>query len=93
MHDGEVAILIDEKNKPVIDYLNNIPRRDKNRTIFMQSASIASFNPVAYKDGRIRAVEFYYGSSFLSQSARWLDLTGDIDSVVITDGKGERRRE
>ncbi|MBN8853870.1 MAG: RNA-binding protein [Sphingobacteriales bacterium 50-39] len=46
---------------------------------------------IRYKDGKVRKEEFYYGSSFLSQSARFLDLSAGVVSVVITDYKGKSR--
>lgn len=37
---GKVAILIDEYDKPLIDYLNDIPRAEENRTILKNLYSI-----------------------------------------------------
>lgn len=37
---GKVAILIDEYDKPLIDYLDNIPRAEENRTILKNFYSI-----------------------------------------------------
>ena len=37
---GKVAILIDECDKPVIDYLDNIPRAEENRTILKSFYSV-----------------------------------------------------
>jgi hypothetical protein len=45
-----------------------------------------------YKNGRIRKQEFYYGSSFLSQSARFLTLDENLKSVVIMNNKGNSRQ-
>jgi hypothetical protein len=44
-----------------------------------------------YKDGRKKHVEFYYGSSYLSQSSRKLELTDSMSKIVITDFKGTKR--
>ncbi|MEJ7682474.1 MAG: hypothetical protein WKG06_32400 [Segetibacter sp.] len=46
---------------------------------------------VTYKNGRKQKRELYYGSSFLSQSGRFLNIDENINSVDITDGKGRRR--
>lgn len=46
---------------------------------------------VRYKNGKVQKQEFYYGTSFLSQSGRFLQLTDPIESVVITDYKGNKR--
>ncbi len=46
---------------------------------------------IVYKDGRKRRVEFYYGSTYLSQSSRELAIDKDAASVVITDFRGNKR--
>jgi hypothetical protein len=46
---------------------------------------------IKYKDGRIQKQEFYYGSSFLSQSGRFLQLNNSVASIEITDNKGRKR--
>jgi hypothetical protein len=46
---------------------------------------------ITYKDGRKQKREFYYGSSFLSQSARFLNIDKNIISADIKDGKGKQR--
>ena len=47
---------------------------------------------IHYKDGKLRKEEFYYGSSFLSQSARFLALGNNVSSVEIIDSRGTHRR-
>jgi hypothetical protein len=44
-----------------------------------------------YRDGKKRKTEFYYGSSFLSQSARYLDADENLESAIITDASGKKR--
>jgi hypothetical protein len=46
---------------------------------------------IHYKNGRIRKEEFYFGSSFLSQSARFISVTSAIASVDITNNAGFMR--
>jgi ASPIC and UnbV/FG-GAP-like repeat len=46
---------------------------------------------IRFKNGRIQKEEFYYGSSFLSQSARFLPVDPSMDSVTITDARGRNR--
>jgi hypothetical protein len=43
------------------------------------------------KNGAVQKQEFYYGSSFLSQSARFLTVNPDVASVEITNNKGQKR--
>ncbi len=46
---------------------------------------------ITSKNGAIQKQEFYYGSSFLSQSARFLTLNSNVASVEITNNKGQKR--
>jgi hypothetical protein len=47
---------------------------------------------IKYKNGTAHAKEFYYGSSFLSQSARFLCIDNNVLSVTISDSKGRLRK-
>jgi hypothetical protein len=46
---------------------------------------------IRFKNGKIQKQEFYYGSSFLSQSSRFLRADSNMAEVTITDNKGRRR--
>jgi hypothetical protein len=46
---------------------------------------------IELKDGRKRKEEFYYGSSFLSQSDRFLLLRPGMVSVSVTGDRGNKR--
>ncbi|HZE84648.1 MAG TPA: VCBS repeat-containing protein, partial [Puia sp.] len=46
---------------------------------------------IRYRDGKTRKEEFYHGTSFLSQSARFLRVSPEMVSVKITDSKGKSR--
>jgi mannose/cellobiose epimerase-like protein (N-acyl-D-glucosamine 2-epimerase family) len=46
---------------------------------------------IRLKNGKTRKEEFYFGSSFLSQSARFLDADSNVVSVTITDSRGRSR--
>jgi hypothetical protein len=47
---------------------------------------------VSYKNGSSRKQEFYYGSSFLSQSARLLMTDSTMAAVTIVDNQGKSRK-
>ncbi|CAG5068994.1 hypothetical protein DYBT9623_01728 [Dyadobacter sp. CECT 9623] len=47
---------------------------------------------VQYKNGKILNHEFTYGSSFLSQSGRFLTIDKDVVNVIITDVRGQQRQ-
>ena len=44
------------------------------------------------KDGRRQKQEIGYGSSFLSQSGRFLTVGKDVDSITVADYRGATRR-
>jgi hypothetical protein len=44
-----------------------------------------------YKNGLSRKQELYNGSSFLSQSSRFLNIDNNILSAEIIDNKGKKR--
>ncbi len=46
---------------------------------------------IHYKNGSIQKQEFYYGSSFLSQSSRFLTVSKNVVSVSITNNKNQTR--
>ncbi len=47
---------------------------------------------IKYKNGTTEKKEFYYGNSFLSQSARFFDVTTTMANVTIIDNKGQTRQ-
>ena len=47
---------------------------------------------IKYNNGKIQKREFYYGSSFLSQSGRFLNVDPAIKAIKITNNKGEARQ-
>jgi hypothetical protein len=46
---------------------------------------------IQFKNGKTQKEEFYYGSSFLSQSARFLTISDDVSLIRVTDSKGNTR--
>lgn len=46
---------------------------------------------IKYKNGRLQKQEFYYGFSFLSQSARFLTIDNNVASVQVTNNRGQTR--
>ncbi len=46
---------------------------------------------LTYGNGKTQKHEINYGTSFISQSARFLPVTGNVVSAEITNNKGEKR--
>lgn len=47
---------------------------------------------ITFKNGKTQRLEFYYGASFLSQSARFLSIDNNVISILITDSKNGKRK-
>jgi hypothetical protein len=45
-----------------------------------------------YKDGSVRKEEYGWGSSFLSESGRFLTVSGPVKSIEISDAEGRKRK-
>jgi hypothetical protein len=46
---------------------------------------------ITFADGHTRKEELQQGSSFLSQSSRFIDVNASVKNVVIINSKGEKR--
>jgi hypothetical protein len=63
----------------------------KNLPIFpLQPGEISVL--ITYRDGSVRKEEAGYGSSFLSQSGRFINAGGPVDHIEIKDGRGRVRK-
>ncbi len=51
-----------------------------------------AYAEIRYANGVVRKQEFYYGNSYLSQSARTIQLRADVSAVNIVDNKGQSRK-
>jgi hypothetical protein len=45
-----------------------------------------------YRDGSVRKEEYGWGSSFLSESGRFLTVSGPVVSIEISDAAGRKRK-
>ena len=64
--------------------------KKETRFIVAEKNDASAF--ISYKNGSSRKQEFYFGSSFLSQSARLLVADSNTASVTITDIRGKSRK-
>jgi len=60
------------------------------KTISLKPFDVSAI--VTYKDGRHQKRETGYGTSFLSQSARFLNIDSNVVSVEIKNNRGEVRK-
>ena len=47
---------------------------------------------ISFKNGKKQRQECYYGTSFLSQSARFISINKNVASIIIADTRGQKRK-
>ena len=72
------------------DSLSSFSRNQNVKSIVLHPED--AFADIVFDDGSLRKQEFYYGNSYLSQSARVLDLPGKIRSYKIYSYKNSRSK-
>ncbi len=82
---GNMLLAASQNNGPVKIFANNKG---------VQMLPVKTDDKLAYitlNNGKKRKQELYWGSSFLSQSARFVEVNGNIKSIEVVNGKGEKR--
>lgn len=69
--------------------LNVFQLKGSLRTVSVNENDVAAL--VEYRNGKVQKREIQGGSSFLSQSGRFLALDNNVLSVIVVDAKGIRR--
>lgn len=85
---GDSSIVVATQNSGTMKAFK-VPRSDS--TIVVSLRPLDQSGQLRFEDGRTRRVEFYYGSSYLSQSSRMLQVPPSVEEVSITNSEGERR--
>jgi hypothetical protein len=85
---GEELFMATQNLDSLIVYKKKEPRQGKWITLEKNDQTAE----ILYKNGSVRKLEFYYGSTYLSQSSRRFAVSGDISKVVITDFSGKKRQ-
>jgi len=66
----------------------------KSKLSAQQIMPVQSADRVAYitlNNGKRRKEEFYFGTSFLSQSARFIEKNNNVKGIEVVNAKGEKR--
>ena len=66
-------------------------RNNKNKSAPVKLADDESYALIYLKNGQVRKEEYPFGSGFLTQSARFLDLNGNINYAEIYNSRGQKR--
>ena len=64
--------------------------KNSQKTINISPTDVKAL--IHYKNGKTLEQEFYYGSSFLSQSGRFIRITDQVKGVELIDNKGVTRK-
>ena len=94
--DGKALIKLLVNNKPVLAASQNSgqlklfqSKMGGDKIIILNNDDISA--TLTLTNGKKRKEEFNYGSTFLSQSSRWIQLNSFIKSIEITNGKRQVR--
>jgi hypothetical protein len=71
------------------DYLKVFEKKQVQGIVQLEPGDLEAF--IHLKNSSVRKEEFYYGSSFLSQSSRFLLITNQVEKIEIRSTKGEQR--
>lgn len=86
---GEKEIILATQNRD--DMCVFAPAKPAGKTILLQPGEVKA--KITLKNGQTRLMEFYRGSSFVSQSSRSVVMDGSVQRVVLMDGGGKVLRE
>jgi hypothetical protein len=86
--DGSSLILIGCNNDSLKVFAPSAPHLQQTN---IKAAPADAYGEIVYRDGSKRKEEFYYGSSYLSQSSRTWQVPADAQ-VIIYNSKGKARK-
>jgi hypothetical protein len=73
------------------DSLKVFTEKQHSNAQSIRLAPMDAWAEMTFADGSKRKQEFYYGSTYLSQSSRTLDLPEDVTSIFIYEFSGKNR--
>ena len=85
-------VIIATQNQDSLMVFSKNPAYSKNIIKWINLKPDDFFADVVYKDGRKRRIEFYYGSTYLSQSSRKLPVQNNFEKITITNYQGIKRK-
>jgi len=87
--DGENLLIATQNQDSLKVYINQSKPAVANRWVNLQKDDAVA--EIQFNDTKISRLEFYYGSTFLSQSSRGFAIGDKVVKIVITDFKGNKR--
>ena len=96
---GDAKGLVRIKNASGNNLIMSTQNRGKLQTFSMTNSSESkplqandATGMISLKNGKKRKIEFYYGTSFLSQSSRSLLISNHYKAIELIDFQGKRRK-
>lgn len=83
---GKISFAAGQNTGPLLLFQNKI---NNGKSILLQPGDI--FATVILKNGQKRKEEFGYGSSFMSQSGRFIYMNPSVQSAEITNNRNQKR--
>ena len=87
---GNEAIWIATQNQDSLMVYGKAPGNDMANTKWISLKPDDFYADIVYKNGNKRRVEFYYGSTYLSQSSRKFLIEKDAVKITFTNFKGSQ---
>ena len=89
---GNEAIWIATQNQDSLIVYGKTPGNHTANTKWTSLKPDDFYAEIDYKNGNKRRVEFYYGSTYLSQSSRKFLIENDAVKITFTNFKGAKRQ-
>lgn len=84
---GTEALIATQNRDSLLCFVSNVSSKEK----YFEPGSLDQFGEFELNDGKKQRVEFYYGSGYLSQSARRLKLPENVNQLKVIDSRGKPR--
>jgi hypothetical protein len=87
LRDGKGEVLVAASQHK--DFLKIFKQQSSAKTIAVKPDD--AYAMIQYKSGKTARQEFYYGTSFLSQSARYISNDNNIKRITVVNNAGKQR--
>lgn len=89
---GKELLVVTQNQDSLRVFVSGAGRNPTNETKLIPLAPLDAWAQIEYHNGRKERREFYYGSTYLSQSSRRLPLDPGVSSVTVYDFSGRSRK-
>lgn len=86
---GDVLVVTQNQDSLLVFSPNSLSTKRIAKWVNLKADDFSA--EIIYKDGSKRKVEFYYGSTYLSQSSRKLPIEKNAKKITVTNFQGNKR--